>query len=67
MSFNNGEKAKNIGMMWLSLAVLAMFVLPILGASATLPVIDEEVGDEWGETTNMYINFCFLFRFTVTF
>ena len=53
MSFNNGEKAKNIGMMWLSLAVLAMFVLPILGATATVPVIDEEVGDEWWETTNM--------------
>ncbi|MDC3291546.1 hypothetical protein OAV27_03575, partial [Euryarchaeota archaeon] len=53
MSFNNGAKAKNIGMMWLSLAVLAMFVLPILGATATVPVIDEEVGDEWWETTNM--------------
>ena len=53
MSFNNGVKAKNIGMMWLSLAVLAMFVLPILGATATVPVIDEEVGSEWWETTNM--------------
>ncbi len=53
MSSQDGVGAKNIGMMWLSLAVLAMFVLPILGATATVPVVEEEVEKDWWETTNM--------------
>ena len=54
MSFQDGVGAKNIGMMWLSLAVLAMFVSPILGATATVPAIPENVEDEWWENTNMW-------------
>ena len=53
MTFQNQVGAKNIGMMWLSLGVLAMFVLPILGAAA--PISSPELLDDipWWEDTIM--------------
>ena len=53
MSFQDGSKAKNIGMMWLSLAVLAMFVLPILGAEAPISSPDPLEDIPWWEDTIM--------------
>ncbi|HJM18871.1 MAG TPA: S8 family serine peptidase [Candidatus Thalassarchaeaceae archaeon] len=52
MSVNRGIGVKNIGLMWLSLAVLAMFVLPVLGAAATIatPVPDAEDVPWWEDT-----------------
>jgi subtilisin family serine protease len=53
MTFQDGVKAKNIGMMWLSLAVLAMFVLPILGAEAPISSPDPLEDIPWWEDTIM--------------
>ena len=53
MSFQDGSKAKNIGMMWMSLAVLAMFVLPILGAEAPISSPDPLEDIPWWEDTIM--------------
>ena len=52
MSVNRGITVKNIGLMWLSLAVLAMFVLPVLGAAATIatPVPDADDVPWWEDT-----------------
>ena len=53
MIFQDGSKAKNIGMMWMSLAVLAMFVLPILGAEAPISSPDPLEDIPWWEDTIM--------------
>jgi subtilisin family serine protease len=53
MTFQDGVKAKNIGMMWMSLAVLAMFVLPILGAEAPISSPDPLEDIPWWEDTIM--------------
>ncbi|MDP6378774.1 MAG: S8 family serine peptidase [Candidatus Thalassarchaeaceae archaeon] len=53
MNFTGRAGTRNIGLMWISLAVLAMFVLPMMGAAAPItnstPVEDEH----WWQTTNM--------------
>jgi serine protease AprX len=53
MSFNNGMKAKNIGLMWICLGVLTMFVLPVLGAA--VPISSPEPVEDlpWWEDTIM--------------
>ena len=53
MYFTGRAGTRNIGLMWISLAVLAMFVLPMMGAAApiTSPTPVEE--EHWWQTTNM--------------
>lgn len=53
MTVVDNSVRKPFGMMWLSLTVLMMFMLPVLGASATAPVDQLEVTNEWWLTTNM--------------
>ena len=53
MGFQDEVGAKNIGMMWMSLAVLAMFVLPILGAEAPISSPDPLEDIPWWEDTIM--------------
>ena len=53
MSSVNGKRMGNIGLMWISLAVLAMFVMPLIGAAAPISPVEEIEDVPWWEDTIM--------------